>query len=179
MMSLLCHPPLFNFNLLEELITHTSEFDDIGNEEKNGDQPVSENYEYSRNNEISTDNNNYNNDKDNNERMKSNDSKHVDNEGNIDVSTTGPHKENKFSAEESNNHQPFSTSSLPPLSLTIPVPRIPNDDSDNFQDCRHFLSLSRPGNYSILSLLFSSFILFLFSSFSSLVFYSFFYFVLC
>ena len=138
MMSLLCHPPLFNFNLLEELIARTAEYDDLNNIKNYDNETVSENYEYSKNTETFFNSNDSYNNKNNND---------VKNEDDSDEKSK-LNEENKIIKEDLINHQPISTSSLP-LPSPIPVPRVPNDDSDCFQDCRHFLALTRSGTYFI------------------------------
>lgn len=179
-MSLLCHPPLFNFHLLEELIVRTAEYDDLNNIKNDDNETVSENYEYSKNTEIVSNSNDLNNSKN-----KNNDKNKDDN-----VEKPKSNEENKLNKVDLNSHQPISTSSLPrPLSLPspIPVPRVPNDDSDCFRDCRHFLALTRPGNYftfrSLFSFIFIVYVFFfvnhpLFISLDILVLYFLFFFLL-
>jgi hypothetical protein len=157
MMSLLCHPPLFNFNLLEELITRTSELDDGKKEINSENETVSENYEYLENTEILVSSvNDINNDDSNNKKDKIND-KYVDNKDDKDEMIKGQDMESRLNVI---NILPITTTTSPSpsssssssssFSLPIAVPRIPNDDSDSFHDCRHYLALSRPGNTSII-----------------------------
>ena len=162
-MSLLCHPPLFNFNLLEELITRTSELDDGKKEKNNENETVAENYEYSKNTVIHVNSvNDTNNDDSNNKNDRIND-KHVDNKDDKDGTINGQDMESRSnvidilpittspspSSPSSSSSSSFTfSSSVPPIA--IPVPRIPNDDSDSFHDCRHYLALSRPGKISMI-----------------------------
>ena len=78
-MSLLCHPPLFNFNLLEELMTRTSEFGDDRKKSSGENETVAENYEYSKNTVIPGNSvNDINNDDSNNNKKDKINDKYVD-----------------------------------------------------------------------------------------------------
>lgn len=110
-MSLLCHPPLFNFNLLEELMTRTSEFGDDRKKSSGENETVAENYEYSKNTVIPGNSvNDINNDDSNNNKKDKINDKYVDIKNDKDGTIKGQDMESRLNV---NNILPITTSPSP------------------------------------------------------------------
>ena len=143
-------------------MTRTSEFGDDRKKSSGENETVAENYEYSKNTVIPGNSvNDINNDDSNNNKKDKINDKYVDIKNDKDGTIKGQDMESRLNVNNilpiTTSPSPFpspssssssSSSSVPP----IDVPRIPNDDSDSFHDCRHYLALSRPGNTSIILL---------------------------